>query len=195
MEWFTKGTDGMWMVVLSTTLVYAALVLFTRLSGLRSFSKMSSFDFATTIAMGSIIATSVVAQDPPVIQGITALGTIFVLQYIAARMRRSTDLGSKMFHNKPLLVVDRGKFLEDNMRHARITDDDIYAKLREANVFDMSEVRAVVLETTGDVSVLHAKDPDRRLDPEILTGVRDREEFGSSEQAEKSWSGGRESPA
>ena len=31
------------------------------------------------------------------------------------------------------------------------------AKLREANVLDISEVRAVVLETTGDISVLHGE--------------------------------------
>ena len=32
---------------------------------------------------------------------------------------------------------------------------DLVAKLREANVLDLKQVRAVVLETTGDVSVLH----------------------------------------
>ena len=38
------------------------------------------------------------------------------------------------------------------------------AKLREANALNFGQVRAVVLETTGDISVLHGE----HLDPAIL---------------------------
>ncbi|WP_420433812.1 YetF domain-containing protein [Hyphobacterium sp.] len=50
-----------------------------------------------------------------------------------------------------------------------MTEADLYAKLREANVLEMSAVRAAVLEQTGDVSVLHG---DTSLDNAILDGVR-----------------------
>ena len=52
-----------------------------------------------------------------------------------------------------------------------MTESDLWGKLREANALNFSQVLAVVAETTGDVSVLHATDSDRDLQPELLKGV------------------------
>jgi uncharacterized membrane protein YcaP (DUF421 family) len=38
-----------------------------------------------------------------------------------------------------------------------VTEDELRGKLREANVIQMSEVRAVILESKGDVSVIHTR--------------------------------------
>lgn len=48
-----------------------------------------------------------------------------------------------------------GVILHEALPYTRVAKDDLIAKLREANVLDLSQVRAVILETTGDVSVLH----------------------------------------
>ena len=56
---------------------------------------------------------------------------------------------------------------EDALAKTRVARDDLIAKLREANVRSFKMVRAVVLETTGDISVLHGD----TLDDELLTGV------------------------
>jgi uncharacterized membrane protein YcaP (DUF421 family) len=71
--------------------------------------------------------------------------------------------------NAPLLLMDGRGVLEDNLASARVTHDDLRAKLRDANVLDTGQIHAVVFETTGDVSVLHGDEP---LDPEVLRGVR-----------------------
>jgi uncharacterized membrane protein YcaP (DUF421 family) len=52
---------------------------------------------------------------------------------------------------------------------ARVTHSDVYAKLRQSNVHRMDQVIAVVLETTGDVSVVHGEGP---LDAELYDNVR-----------------------
>jgi uncharacterized membrane protein YcaP (DUF421 family) len=62
--------------------------------------------------------------------------------------------------------------LRDNLRKAHLSETDLQAKLREANVLNYQQVKAVVFETTGDISVLHA-DSDVRLDPHLLKGVKD----------------------
>ncbi len=50
-----------------------------------------------------------------------------------------------------------------------MTRSDVYAKLREANVIALDQALAVVLESTGNVSVLHGDGP---LDRRLLDGVR-----------------------
>lgn len=61
--------------------------------------------------------------------------------------------------------------MEGSLRKARMTVEDLRGKLREANVLERAEVRAVVLETTGDVSVLHGGS-GRDVDGWLLEGVR-----------------------
>ncbi|MFN2557714.1 MAG: hypothetical protein ABR592_12780 [Nitriliruptorales bacterium] len=40
------------LAVLSTLGIFISTIVYTRITGLRSFSKMSSFDFAITVAVG-----------------------------------------------------------------------------------------------------------------------------------------------
>lgn len=67
------------------------------------------------------------------------------------------------------MLMRDGRFLEDAMRETRVARDYLVAKLREANVLDLARVRAVVLETTGDISVLHGE----KLEAGLLEGVRE----------------------
>lgn len=147
--------------------VYVAVIVATRVAGLRSFSKMSSFDFAMTVAIGSLIASAAAGQAPlaTVLIGVTVL---FACQFGVALLRRHGLLGGAV-DNSPLLLMDGSEILHDNLASARVTLDDLHGKLREANVLGYDQVRAVVLETTGDVSVLHG---DVALDRELLRGVR-----------------------
>jgi uncharacterized membrane protein YcaP (DUF421 family) len=64
------------------------------------------------------------------------------------------------------------EILHDNMKSAKVTHNDLRAKLREANVTQLLQVKAVVLETTGDISVLHNDDPNHKLDDELLLNVK-----------------------
>lgn len=153
-------------VIISTMAVYAAVITYTRIAGLRSFSKMSGFDFTMTIAVGSLMAAISVAQVS-LLEGLVALATLYILQVSVAIFRRKQRF-KQAVDNTPTLLVRDGQILWDNMKSARITKDDLFSKLREANVTTMKSVRAVVLETTGDVSVLHGADS---LDDELLTGV------------------------
>ena len=60
------------------------------------------------------------------------------------------------------------KILHENLNKNRITEEDLMAKLREANVLRLEDVQAVVLEQTGDISVLHG---DKDIDAQILKGI------------------------
>jgi uncharacterized membrane protein YcaP (DUF421 family) len=80
--------------------------------------------------------------------------------------------------NAPSLVMAGPDILHENMRKVRMTKDDLYAKLREANVTRLEQVRAVVVESTGDVSVLHADPESAPIDTELLRNVQGADQLG-----------------
>lgn len=158
-------------VVASTVLAYLAVLVATRLGGLRSFAKMSSFDFAATVAVGSMLASVALTTSLPVVAGVAGLATLYGLQLGLASLRHHRRV-REVVDNAPLLLMAGDEMLEDNLRAGRVTRDELRAKLREANVLCPDEVRAVVLESTGDISVLHGPPDGRPLDPDLLRGVR-----------------------
>ena len=132
------------------------VVVLIRLNGLRSLSKMTNFDFVMTIALGSLVAGAAQASDwKAFAQAMVAMAGLFVVQAASARLRKTSDHVEDLMQNDPVFLMRDGKFCDDALTHTRVAKSDLIAKLREANVLDYGQVRAVVLETTGDVSVLH----------------------------------------
>ena len=163
---FTSWSTVGW-IMLSGLLMLLIVVAFIRLTGLRSLAKMSSFDFAVTVAIGSILG-SVVASSSSIADGALAIGSLLAVQWMIAQFRRRS-FGSRLVDNTPLLLVRDGEFIDEALTKARVTRSDVYAKLRQSNVHGMAEVIAVVLETTGDMSVIHGDGP---LAAELYDNVR-----------------------
>lgn len=173
--WIVTTATSVLMVVLSALGIYAVLLLLTRLAGLRSFSKMSSFDFAITVATGSLIATVLLSENPPLMQGIAGLAVLFLIQFVVAALRNRSRAVQRIVDNEALLLMAGDEVIHENLKKARVTEDDLNAKLRAANVLHPGQVCAVVMETTGDISVLHANSDEPALDPRLLSGVRGAE--------------------
>lgn len=186
-EWIQSTPIALLMVALSAAGIYVALMFCTRLAGLRSFSKMSSFDFAITVSIGSLVATVILSEDPPLLQGAMGLAMLFSIQFLVSYTRSRSLLFARMVDNEALLLMAGTDVLHDNLAKARVTVNDIRAKLREANVIHPREVRAVVMESTGDISVLHA-DPDggADLDLRLFDDVRGSEALRDLRKVEQS---------
>lgn len=170
-SWITTSVGAVAMVIVSALGIYLAVILFTRVVGLRSFAKMSSFDFAMTVAVGSLMATTLVMPDPPLLQAVVGLAALYGIQMVVALLRVRFPGSRVLVDNSPVLLMRGEEMLHENLRRTRVTQGDLRAKLREANVLRLSEVRAVILETTGDISVLHGDPDGPRLGPELLEEV------------------------
>ncbi|MAT14688.1 MAG: hypothetical protein CMJ46_05385 [Planctomyces sp.] len=170
-EWITSGWKEVPMVLLSCVVIYSLILLYTRIAGLRSFSKMSAADFAMTVAVGSLFGSSIANPKPTVVLAATALASLFAGQWILATLRQRSALVSGTIDNQPVLLMHRGTILDDNLKRVNVTRSDLSAKLREANALRYDQVLAVVFETTGDVSVLHSEDPHAKVEADFLSGV------------------------
>lgn len=171
-NWFETSTTTIFATIIHAVLVYVGVILFTRLMGKRSFSKMSGFDFAATIAIGSLIATTITSKSVGILQGLIALLSLYTLQFIVARLRRFPAF-SKGVDNEPLYLMKGTEILHENLKKARVTENDLRGKLREANVIRLSQVKVVIFETTGDVSVLHSDDLSKEVEDFITKDVMD----------------------
>jgi len=151
-------------------MIMATILIIVRFYGLRSFAKMSSVDFASTIAVGSILASVALNTDQSWLKGTVAMLCILGFQQLFSYGKRHFDWLENIGENQPVLLMQDGKILNGNLQNTGVTHADLMAKLREANVLRLSEVKAVVFETTGDVSVLHG-DENLVVEECLLEGI------------------------
>lgn len=151
-------------------LIYLYIMFITRVAGKRTFAKMTSFDFAVTIAMGSILADAVNKPLSSLFPAFISLALLAGLQVLFSKILSSSDKAQKVLTNTPIVLMKDGEIFEENLRKALVSRADLMGKLREANVLQLSQVKAVIFETTGDVSVLHTKD-DIEIDSVIMEDV------------------------
>lgn len=153
----------------STVGVFWVVVL-TRVVGLRTFSKMTSFDFVVTVAAGSLLANAAAASEwSSFVQSMVAIAAMFGVQVVLALGRERSKGLRAILDNRPLLLARDGTIDESALRRARVARADVLAKMREANALDLDSVQAVVLEATGDISVLHGNHP---VQDEVMDNVR-----------------------
>lgn len=167
-DWIATDGASLLRIAGSAVCVYVAVIVFTRFSGLRTFSKLSSFDFAITIALGSVFASILLAPQPSLLEGVFAMGLLLALQYLISRLRLARPFQT-LVDNEPLLVLAHGRPLHAHMRVGRITQDDLNARLRQAGLASPAQALAIVLETTGELSVIRTGQP---FDPAIMANVR-----------------------
>jgi uncharacterized membrane protein YcaP (DUF421 family) len=166
-EWLIPDFSTATIIIISVFAIFSVLILIVRIAGLRTFAKMTSFDFATTIAIGSILATVCIDPKSSIGNGAVALSAIVFFQVLFAFVQRKSEAFRKTATNHPILLMSNGKILEDNLAKTNLHVSELIAKLREANVLRFEDVKAAVFESTGDVSVLHSSD-GTNLEPRLL---------------------------
>ncbi len=169
-EWIWSTPSDVVMVAVSGVVIYVAVIGANRLAGLRSFAKLSSFDFAMAVAVGSLVSTALLNADTPLVDAIAGVATIFALKKGVAVLRQSSRVAS-LVDNTPTVLMQDGEIIPEALRITTVTEDDLRSILRKKNIFDVSTVRAIVLETTGDISVLHHLDEDEEIDPWVMEGL------------------------
>lgn len=168
-NWITATGTEILMVLLSGIGIFIALLIFTRIAGLRSFSKISSFDYSITVAFGSIMATTLLSKDPSLLMGAAGLAVLYLIQYVVSRGRRLSHIIERIVDNEPLLIMAGEQVISEHLTQARMTEDDLKSKLRMAGITHPEQVFAVVLESTGDVAVMKTCD---QVDFDLFDGVR-----------------------
>jgi len=146
-----------WPLALSTLLralvAYAVVIAYVRVSGNRTLAKLRAFDLVVTIALGSLLATTILADHQPLWQGLLGLGSLIALQWAVARGSVASRRFRSLVTNDSITVYADGRYDEKAMRRARVTRDEVLGAIRGAGHDDLSTVRGVSLEVNGDISV------------------------------------------
>jgi len=146
--------ESLLRVIWVGSLAYVALVIVLRLSGKRTLAKMNAFDLVVTVALGSTIATLVLAKDVALLEGMLAFVMLALLQFVVAWSVVRFKTVARMVKANPRILFADGEFMQQALCDERVSADEVRAAVRSAGLGDLTDVAAVVLETDGSFSVI-----------------------------------------
>ena len=177
---FFESWGGLVRVAVVGTLAYVALVLFLRVSGKRTLSKMNAFDLVVTVALGSTLATILLSKDVALVEGLLALALLIGLQFVITWLSVRSSTVGRLVKSEPVLLLHRGVFLHGQMRRARVVETEIRAAVRQQGIASLEDVQAVVLETDGTFAVVTSSP----LPPSALDELSDQVDSGAAPEGE-----------
>jgi uncharacterized membrane protein YcaP (DUF421 family) len=157
---FFSGGDALVRTLVVGVLAYVSLVVFLRISGKRTLSKMNAFDLVVTVALGSTLATVLLSKDVALAEGALAFALLVALQFIVTWSSVRAAWVRRLVTGEPRMLLYRGNYLQEALRTARVTADEVRAAVRAAGLPALSDAEAVVLETDGSFSVVRRAEGD-----------------------------------
>ncbi|MFK8794370.1 DUF421 domain-containing protein [Planococcus plakortidis] len=151
---FEISLDSFTRIITVGVLAYIGLLAFLRTSGKRTLTKLNAFDLVVTVALGSTLATILLDSKISLWEGLTAFAVLIVLQYLITFTAVRSKGFNKLIKSEPRLLFSEGEFLTQAMRDERIKDIEIMQAVRNSGEGDLQNVKAVILETDGSMSVI-----------------------------------------
>jgi len=147
--------SGLGWVAVKAVLLFTVAVIGLRLGERRTLAHLSAFDFAVAVAIGAIIGRGATASDTSFATSAVALVTLLMAHRLVAIGRRHSRV-VRLIDHAPCVLAVSGELQESELARAGLTDEDVYALLREHGVGDLGQVGYLLYEPRGSVTVVGA---------------------------------------
>jgi uncharacterized membrane protein YcaP (DUF421 family) len=152
--------------LIEAVVFYLYAIMLLRVAGKTTVGTARIFDFVSTVAMGTMIGSTIISSSIALTTGLAGLTALVALQWSVAYASSRSGRFYRITTNTPRLLYDGSRFLDENLRSERITREDVLAKIREGGHPTLESVATVVLETTGNVAVISSSVPTRPAEPD-----------------------------
>lgn len=177
--YFFGGWPPIGRILVVGVLMYVFLVAVVRFSGSRTLASMNAFDFIVTVAVGSAFGRALTARGVALAEAVAAFLLLIILQYCVAWLQTRWSIFSRLMTNSPALLYFRGAALMGEMRRQRVTMSELEAAVRKEKLGSMDDVEAIILESSGEFSVIPTLGNGSALGDHVKAKIRSRENDGS----------------
>ena len=136
-----------------TVILYLVLITVIRLMGKRQIGQMEPSEFVVTMLAANLASIPMQNASIPLFSGLVPILTVLGVELILSTLSLRSIRLRKLLCGKPVILIENGHILQENLRKTRVTLDELSGHLREKDVLDFSQVQFAILETNGNLSV------------------------------------------
>ena len=141
--------------ILRAAVVYVFMMVVVRVSGRRTLSEMTNFDFVLLLIVSEATQNCMIGDDYSMTNGFLVILTLVTLDIGLSLLKQRSRLVEKWVDGLPTILVERGRPLKDRMDKARVDIEDILEAARELQGLErMEQIKYAVLERAGHITII-----------------------------------------
>jgi uncharacterized membrane protein YcaP (DUF421 family) len=141
-------------IVLRAIFLYAFIVFVMRVIGRRELSSMTPFDLILLIVLGDAIQQGLTQDDYSVTGAVIAVAAIATMQVFTSYLSFRSQKARKVFEGQPLVIVDHGEIVQENLKRERMTSEEISEEARQQQISSLDEIEWAIIEANGTISFI-----------------------------------------
>ena len=144
----------MLMVIVKTVIIYVFLLLIMRLMGKRELGQIQTFELVISMIIADTAAVPIYDENASLLNALVSVSILFLMHMIISFINMRSVKGREIFCGKPRILINKGRIEEEALKKESITINELQERLREKDVFNLGDVEYVILETSGQISVV-----------------------------------------
>jgi uncharacterized membrane protein YcaP (DUF421 family) len=135
--------------------IYFFLLIVFRLSGRRTLSQITTFDFVLLLIIGEATQQALLREDFSVTNAWIIILALIAFDFILAQVKRISPVIDHVLEGSPVILVDHGQPIQSHLKGARVEEEDILETARQSQGLErMDQIKYAVLERSGQISII-----------------------------------------
>ncbi|SEB18288.1 DUF421 domain-containing protein [Pedobacter hartonius] len=135
--------------------MFIIILITLRASGKRGIKQLSIFELVLIIGLGSAAGDPMFYEDVGLLSAITVFLVIILLYIGITKLTDKFTWLERLLEGKATYLLRDGEIILDAFKNSSLSRDDFFAELRLLNVEHLGQVQTVLIETSGEFSVLY----------------------------------------
>jgi uncharacterized membrane protein YcaP (DUF421 family) len=141
--------------VLRSVAVYLFVLVVFRISGKRSLSQITTFDFILLLIISEATQQALLGNDYSIVNALVVISSLIVLDVSFSWLESRSPAVGRVLDSLPVVIVENGRVLEDRAREEGVTLSEILAAGREKHGLErLDQFKYAILERHGGISVV-----------------------------------------
>ncbi len=124
-----------------------------RVMGKRQIGELNPQELVITILISAVATVPLENNGMPLANSLIPIAIFISFEIINSTLSMKSIKFRALIKGKPRFIIKDGEIRQNELTKLRFTIDDLTDAIRQAGVFDISEVANAIVETNGTVSV------------------------------------------
>ncbi|PGZ96219.1 hypothetical protein COE51_18445 [Bacillus pseudomycoides] len=136
-------------IIFESIVLIVTGILGLKLTGSKSLSQMTRAEIIIVVSIGRIIVEPVLNEKvgPTILATCIFSGILLIIHFLEMKSRKV----EQFLNGDNIVLIKDGELLKNNLKRARMTEQQLFMHLREQGIHDIQTLQQVTAEPNGQI--------------------------------------------
>lgn len=158
--WGSESSEFIWELIIRSGIMFTIMMVVLQIAGKRGIKQLSIFEMIMIIALGSAAGDPMLYKDAGILSALVVFTVVMAIYRLMVFLITRFEKAEFLLEGKPEYIIQNGVSTDRSLKNHKLGIDEFFSELRSLNVEHLGQLKTVVLETNGLISVLFFKDEE-----------------------------------